>query len=346
MKKLLKSRGLRSTDLMRAWDNTADGRLTRPEFLRNMKVFVDDEDLWYGEMKDVARSTFARIDTSNDGYVTILELQRWLEELPDSAMSYGFLMDATSAPQSGAMMRRQSGVGAHGLLGTSNEPPATPATPTKLKIVYRPRFYSPPRTSQVVKTPRAKRSYELSTPNWLHAELQQRAARARSGHKPPGWSSSQAPSPRPSKSASPRSPSRHGVPNGPGKTMSTSAVGNPLLSPPVTSFTKRPHSARLPTARGALRTAVALGASHGPRVMSSTHGGGSYSWAAQLSSPRATETAGMIHDSHARWTQQLGAYSSALHHSVGPLRSRCDKLCNPHVEVQSQLREEPMATAP
>lgn len=212
MKLLLRSKGLKAADLMRAWDNgDKDGRLSKDEFMLNMKVFVDDEDNWYTQMKAVAQQAFDKIDASKDKQISIVELQMWLGEVSapshmgrrGSIKTLEKIMDrqgsvrATSpndkTPRSPTSPARSASPTSQSVRSSSPPPPLFAAlqSPTKRRIVYRPRFYCRPKTPQSPDgkkpAPRLTKRFESRSPAWLHAELQQRAASARAGRTPPGW---------------------------------------------------------------------------------------------------------------------------------------------------------------
>ena len=72
--------GLSPIELMRSWDSSQDGILSKREFLHMMKIIVDDEVVWYNCVRETVLSTFKQITKDGDRYIDIVELQGWLQK--------------------------------------------------------------------------------------------------------------------------------------------------------------------------------------------------------------------------------------------------------------------------
>ena len=193
----LVERGLNASDWLKAWDSESDGMLSQAEFMSNMKNFVGDEELWYGQMKDVMLQAFEKIDRDHGGMISIGELQLWLDKVdmpgkkiidrrPVRLRSLPTRRPApTPSPEEpiADLQRRLHPVSHTSYTSPSSSPPKRES---KRELVYRPRFYAHerPRESSPARKPQ---SVESRTSAWLAVELQLRAARARSGRPPPGW---------------------------------------------------------------------------------------------------------------------------------------------------------------
>ena len=86
----LAKQGLRCLDLLKAWDKGnggheegADNSISNKEFMLGMKRlcggFNGDGCLWYTMAREGARSSFAIMDKSGDGLISVTELCRWLD---------------------------------------------------------------------------------------------------------------------------------------------------------------------------------------------------------------------------------------------------------------------------
>lgn len=78
LKNLLQTQGLMSTDLVRAWSGD-DNIISKREFLQGMKKLIDNEKLWYTELRGAVTDAFETIDSADDGTVSIAELCAWLD---------------------------------------------------------------------------------------------------------------------------------------------------------------------------------------------------------------------------------------------------------------------------
>ena len=80
----LKRGNVKVTDLMKAWDSSQDGQLSRREFLLKIQTFFkeDDAQLWETDVKSVALDAFNEMDDGGDvqdrGSVDLQEMERWL----------------------------------------------------------------------------------------------------------------------------------------------------------------------------------------------------------------------------------------------------------------------------
>jgi Ca2+-binding EF-hand superfamily protein len=193
----LVERGLNASDWLQAWDSESDGMLSKAEFMNNMKNFVGDEELWYGQMKDVMLQAFEKIDRDRGGMISIGELQLWLDkvDMPGKTIIDRRPVRLRSLPtrrpaptpspdEPIADLQRRLHPNSH----TSHTSPSSspPKRESKRELIYRPRFYAHerPRESSPARKPQ---SVESRASAWLAVELQLRAARARSGRPPPGW---------------------------------------------------------------------------------------------------------------------------------------------------------------
>ena len=86
----LAEQGLRCLDLLRAWDKGngghaegADNSISNKEFMLGMKRlcggFSSDGCMWYTMAREGARASFAAMDKSGDGMISVTELCRWLD---------------------------------------------------------------------------------------------------------------------------------------------------------------------------------------------------------------------------------------------------------------------------
>ena len=80
----LKRGNVNVTDLMKAWNSSQDGQLSRREFLLKMQAFFkeDDAQLWETDVKSIALDAFNEMDDGGDvqdrGSVDLQEMERWL----------------------------------------------------------------------------------------------------------------------------------------------------------------------------------------------------------------------------------------------------------------------------
>ena len=74
---LLSRHSLSTLDLLMAYDKSADGKLSRREYVWMMRKIIDHEGAWAGGLKEVVYELFRRI-SGGDGEVDIEELERWM----------------------------------------------------------------------------------------------------------------------------------------------------------------------------------------------------------------------------------------------------------------------------
>ena len=82
LKELFDARGLHATDVVRAWAGD-DNVMSRSEFCSNLKKLVDDEALWYSQVRGAAFEAFDTIDSADDGSISVVELCQWLDGTVD-----------------------------------------------------------------------------------------------------------------------------------------------------------------------------------------------------------------------------------------------------------------------
>ncbi len=90
LQQMLKNCNLSVTDLIRAWDLSHDGTLSRGEFLQSVQAFFKKSDarVWSDEVREIAIQAFEEIDSKREcgtqGLIDIEEMSRWLQ-LPTDA---------------------------------------------------------------------------------------------------------------------------------------------------------------------------------------------------------------------------------------------------------------------
>ena len=275
---ILNKEGMDVGELVKSWDPSGDGTLSRRELLMNMKKYVDEE-LWYASVRTAVMQAYALIDTADDGSVSIDELMQWLHLGPDVATVdgksdagalipavriFGVMYDlsnhsirdpVTKLNRSKIALKKPEKTGIAGI-GTPNgpsrqktglkpkrSPPPLPGSPPTLTT-------KPTRAAPQKPEPRYARYF----PEWIDIELRERRANRAAAGLEPEQQSPRVVAPR----ASPRAAS-------PGMALMSSTGAALMSRPDVPRWRQSPRM--LPPAS--------------PRPSET------YEWAAKLRSPHA-----------------------------------------------------------
>lgn len=92
LQQMLVTHGVSVAELMQAWDRNGDGRLSRREFLEEVRVYFQDlhPDLWESEVRQVAEEAFLQVDVELGLGFNALDLDTlsaWLSKPADQPIS-------------------------------------------------------------------------------------------------------------------------------------------------------------------------------------------------------------------------------------------------------------------
>lgn len=79
---ILEKNGTRAAEIIQVWDASGDNKISRKEFLVNMRNLVNDDDSWYRTIRAAVTQAFNTIDSGRDGVLSLDEITCWLEGLP------------------------------------------------------------------------------------------------------------------------------------------------------------------------------------------------------------------------------------------------------------------------
>lgn len=71
--------GMKTADLVRAWDKSNDNQIDKKELLTIFKKLVEDEDLWYSHVREGVLEAFRKMDSGKSGSIDFTELNDWLK---------------------------------------------------------------------------------------------------------------------------------------------------------------------------------------------------------------------------------------------------------------------------
>ena len=83
LNRLLSVAGIQLLDLVREWDQSGDGQISRKEMLMHMKRIVNNEAIWYSKVRPAVKEAFDEINTDEpygrNATISLVEFCKWLD---------------------------------------------------------------------------------------------------------------------------------------------------------------------------------------------------------------------------------------------------------------------------
>ena len=79
---IMQTNGVEPADLLKTWDKSGDGQISRKEMLMEMKALVNDYEVWYSTIRRSVKESFDVMNTdeadTKEATISILEFAKWL----------------------------------------------------------------------------------------------------------------------------------------------------------------------------------------------------------------------------------------------------------------------------